>query len=414
MRMKKLFYFLLAAVMLSACASAEIQVDTRNLTDKYGEHVIVEASGDITLVFMDAGGSKDVKFTSAKPWSAQLEGDADWLSFTPTQGETKEAQMKITVSQNGYDNRNAVVKLISEDVVTRFCIEQKQKDALTVTQSSFSLPGDGGQIEIEVKSNIDFSCTISDNAAKWIKQVGTKGLAINKLRFDILPTDVQSERTGVISIGAPGRTSENITVTQEPKYRLSAPSGCSVSNSKSEFIVNFDTNARIVAESSVNWIKPVTTYKSDGKSLKFSADANPGVAARTGNITLKSDDGLISATVKVMQEDTLHHCNGYGIFSVNGHKSTLLRNYESGEDQRVFAEGQFTFQNYAKEEYFSLIYAAPFKKGYTQDIKVIALGIDGVIPHQGKVKAYQKTSNAVWLYDEGAALVYVFNTDSKE
>ena len=409
MTMKKILYFVAAAFLLAACASAEIQVDTKTLTDRYGENATVEASGDITLVFTDTESSKEVKFTSVKPWSAQLEGEADWLSFTPSQGEDKDVQMKITVKQNGYDGRKAVIKLTSEDVVTRFNIEQKQKDALTVTQSEFSLPGDGGQIEIEVKSNIDYTCTISDNASAWIKRVNTKGLTTNKIKFDVLPTDVQRERTGTISIGAPGRTAENISVKQGPKYNLSAPTTCYVSDNRSEFIVNFTTNAKIVAESSAKWIKPVTSYKSDGKSLKFSVEENPGVAARSGSIELKSDDGLISATVKVMQEDTLYHCNGYGIYSADARKSSLLRSYKAGSDQDVIMDKCYAFQNYASEDFFSLSYDSAFKNGATQSVKVVSFGISGIVPHQGKVKVYQKTSNAVWLYDEGAALVYVFN-----
>ena len=158
-RMKKFLILWVAALLLTACATAEIQVDTNALKDKYGENAIIEASGDITLVFADTESSKTVQFTSNKPWSAQFEGEKpDWLSFSPTSGEEtgkgQEVQMKLSVKQNGYDNRTAALCIKSEDKVVRFHIEQKQKDALTVTQSSFELPGEGGEIQIEVKSNI--------------------------------------------------------------------------------------------------------------------------------------------------------------------------------------------------------------------------------------------------------------------
>ena len=406
--MKKFFYICLTTILLTACASAEIQVDTNNLTERYGENAIIEASGDITLVFSDSEGSKTIKFTSNKPWSAEFEGEApEWLSFSPSSGETKEVQMKVTVKQNGYDNRTAGIRITSEDKSVRFHIEQKQKDALTVTQSAFEVSGDGGEIQIEVKSNINYTYTISSNAESWVKPLSTKGLSTQILKFQVLPTDVQSERVATIKIGSPNRTSETITVTQGPKYYLDAPTSCSAADNRSEFILTFKTNAKIVAQCPDSWIRQVTSYKSDGKSLKFSVEENPGMSARRGSIILKSDDELISATVKVTQEDTLYHCNGFGVFQINGHKSSQLRPYRSGTDQEVWRQNAFTFQNYESEDYFSLVYSKEFKTGASQEVTVMALGIPGVYPHQCTVKATQITKQAVWLYDQGANLVYV-------
>ena len=405
--MKRILYLWVAALLLTSCASAEIQVDTNNLAERYGENAIVEASGDITLVFTDTESSKTVKFTSNKPWSAEFEGQApDWLSFTPTSGEEKEVQMKISVTQNGYDGRRASLRITSEDKSVRFTIEQKQKDALTVTQSSFEVSGDGGEIQIEVKSNIDYTCTVSSNAESWVKRLDTKGLSTRILKFQILPTDVQKERVATIRIGAPNRTAETITVTQGPKYYLDAPTSCSVADSRSEFIVSFKTNAKIVAKCEDNWIRPVSNY-SGNKSLKFSVTENPGLSARRGSITLKSDDDLISATVKVVQEDTLFHRNNLGIFEINGHKSSQLRPYRSGSDQDVLMENAFTFQNYENEDYFSLVYEKNFQNGGSQDVRVMAFGISGVLSHKGRVKVTQMTQQGIWLYDEGASLVYV-------
>ena len=405
--MKKFLYFWVAAVLLTACASAEIQVDTQNLTERYGENAIIEASGDITLVFSDAEGSKTVKFTSTKPWSAAFEGEKpEWLSFTPASGEEKEVQMKLTVTQNGYDGRTAAVRITSEDETVRFKVEQKQKDALTVTQSSFELPGEGGEIQIEVKTNINFTCTVSSNAESWVKPLQTKGLSTHVLKFQVLPTDVQKDRVATIKIESPGRTSETITVTQGPKYHLDAPTSCSAANNRSEFAIAFKSNAKIVAECPDSWIKPVSGSQS-GNVLRFSVTENPDVTARRGSVILKSDDGLISATVKVVQEDTLFHCNNYGIFQITKSKSTQLRSYPASSDQTVLKPNTFAFQNYSKEDFFSITAERDYKTGAFQEVRVMAAGISGVVSHQGRVKATQVTKQAIWLYDEGASLVYV-------
>lgn len=412
-KMKKILYLWVAAILLTACASADIQVDTNNLTERYGENAIIEASGDITLVYSDAEGSKLVKFTSTKPWSAAFEGEApDWLTFSPASGEDKEVQMKLSVKQNGYDGRTAALRITSEDKTVRIKVEQKQKDALTVTQSSFEVSGDGGEIQIEVKANIKYTCTISSNAESWVKPLQTKGLSTQVMKFQILPTDVQKERVATIMIGAAGRTAETVTVTQGPKYYLNAPNSCSAANNRSEFAISFSSNAKIVAECPDSWIKPVSG-KSDGKSLTFSVTENPGMAARRGSVILKSDDDLVSATVKVVQEDTLFHCNNYGIFQINKSKSTSLRAYPAGNDQIVLKPNTFAFQNYVNEDFFSITAEREYRSGSSQDMQVMAIGIPGVQSHQGRMKVTQMTKLAVWLYDEGASLVYVIKPEQE-
>ena len=111
--------------------------------------------------------------------------------------------------------------------------------------------------------------------------------------------------------------------------------------------------------------------------------------------------------MSVVQEDTLYHCNSLGVFRVSGRKSTQVRAYRSGTDQDVLMQKAFSFQNYADEDYFSLRYEKAFKNGASQDVTVMALGIPDVFSHQARVKVTQLTKQAIWLYDEGASLVYV-------
>lgn len=80
-------------------------------------------------------------------------------------------------------------------------VAQKQKDALTITKNSFDVEGIGGQVEIEVVANIDFSYELSEGAEAWVTPVSTKGLESTKLLFDIaLNKDIVNARTATITI----------------------------------------------------------------------------------------------------------------------------------------------------------------------------------------------------------------------
>ena len=52
-RMKRILYLWVAALLLTSCASAEIQVDTNNLAERYGENAIVEASCGWNTSFLE-------------------------------------------------------------------------------------------------------------------------------------------------------------------------------------------------------------------------------------------------------------------------------------------------------------------------------------------------------------------------
>ena len=43
-------------------------------------------------------------------------------------------------------------------------INQKQKDALTLTSNRFEVDKDGGIINLQVKSNIDYNVTVAENS----------------------------------------------------------------------------------------------------------------------------------------------------------------------------------------------------------------------------------------------------------
>ncbi len=55
-------------------------------------------------------------------------------------------------------------------------VNQKQKDALTVTSNKIEMKADGGDTSIEVKANVNYTYEIDEAAKSWISEVKSRGL----------------------------------------------------------------------------------------------------------------------------------------------------------------------------------------------------------------------------------------------
>lgn len=69
----------------------------------------------------------------------------------------------ITAAENtNLEDRNATIELRCDKDVRTIVVVQKQKNALSLTTAKFEVSEEGGVIELEIKSNVDFSYKISD------------------------------------------------------------------------------------------------------------------------------------------------------------------------------------------------------------------------------------------------------------
>ncbi len=254
--MKRIALFIGLAVMAAAC---------QELSQDNGKITIEEAA--LTQQFVTEGGVAEVKFTSTGDWNVQQynTNHYSWASITPTSGGAGENTVYITVLKNETnDNRDFSFLLNAGADSKEIKVTQKQKDALTVTGNLFKFDAFGGQLEIEVVSNIDYTYEIDEAAADWITPVGTKGLETTKVQFNVaMNKSITDDRTATVKIKS-GAFEEVITVDQTkfvPEWSYSATEAW-IGKDGGECDFTFASNQKFeVIAPDVDW---VTMTESDG------------------------------------------------------------------------------------------------------------------------------------------------------
>lgn len=175
--LKQVVYLWGVLIVVSGCGGGD-KVDPED-PDAPGFEVKFEV-GETSYGELANGGSKQVRVTSNAKW--QVSGMTDWCEVVPESGEG-DAEVTITVKPNPtYEERKVVLTFQAQGVTKKVTVTQKKKDALIVTESHYAVEAEGEEIEVELKSNLEYEIIIKPEYAEWIKQV-VRGRALTEEKF---------------------------------------------------------------------------------------------------------------------------------------------------------------------------------------------------------------------------------------
>lgn len=199
--------------------------------DKTEVVTVYQASGAVVLLtkseyaVSDKGETITVNIQSNFEYDVKMP-DVDWISSEATTRAMSSHSLKYIISPNEtYDSRSAQIVYYDKkdpanaDTLT---IVQAQKDAIVISKKTYEIGVDGGTIEVELASNIDYTVSIDKSGEGWIKQVNstiTRALTNTKLYFEVAVNDSLLERVGTISISnGESAVNEVITITQSGTF----------------------------------------------------------------------------------------------------------------------------------------------------------------------------------------------------
>ena len=193
-RINQFLYFAILILLVSCSENNPVQQEEPDVVSE----IISE------LNFATGTSNQTISFTTNKKWEASLsspQGDVSWCTLSPTNGNAGSVTINISVTENnGYDDRKALMTIITGNTEKNINIIQRQKDVIIVSKSNFEVSEEGGTIEVETNTNLDLEVIIPKEA-DWIHLVNTstKALTSNKYIFNIDENIKATERQIIIT-----------------------------------------------------------------------------------------------------------------------------------------------------------------------------------------------------------------------
>ena len=257
--------------------------------------------------FTTNGGTNTISFTASAEWTAQLSNDraASWCSVSPASGPAGNASITITTTPNDTpDERTASVVIKSGKTSKTIKVSQKQKDALTITSSSFEVSFMGGKVTIEVKANVNFEYTIDESAKSWIAKSTTRALKTSKIVLDVAENEGKERREGKVYIKS-GAFNETVTIYQEGLEP-------SIVISQNEYVVPAyggtvavdvasNVNVSVELPEDVDWISECATRAVSTHTYYFDVAPSDEYDQRTAEIRFVNKENNLSEVVTITQ-----------------------------------------------------------------------------------------------------------------
>ena len=295
---------LVAVLLLVVCSCKDDNAPSE--PEESQPAIEIPSSVNLTPVVPQQGGTVKVSFTTTSDWTASLVNTRaeSWITVSPTSGPKGEHEITITtVANESYDERNATIVLKCGTVSKNIVVSQKQKDALTVTSSKYEVDSKGGNINIEVKANIDFEVEVK---ADWIKQQEgqTRALTTSNLTFAVDPNETGDKREGEIVIKS-GELSETVKVYQAM--------GKFITLTKKDFTIpeeggSVDIEVKSTLEygvrmlSEADWIEEAVTRAVSTHTHHYTVAPNETYDSREAKIVFYDlNDETIADTVSIFQ-----------------------------------------------------------------------------------------------------------------
>lgn len=125
-----------------------------------------------------------------------------WIKNIQTRAlKTDKLQFSI-LANNTYSNRYAIVifKDNNSRVSDTLKINQSQESYLRLSQKLYNISGQEEDINVELKTNVDYSVNIPDDANTWISLITTRALRTDLLKFHIKANLENKKRTTKIIV----------------------------------------------------------------------------------------------------------------------------------------------------------------------------------------------------------------------
>ncbi len=298
----------------------------------------IQSSG---LSFDVSASEKSITFSTTADWTlsiAETRSGTEWCTASPTSGGKGTATVKFKTTENTEpEDRSVAVTIKAGTASKTFTVTQKGADALLVTTTKYEVSQEGGEIEIEVKANIDYQMEISETSKSWITESASRALTTHKHIFNIAMNEDSGKREGQI-IFKSGDKVETVKVYQAGgAILLLSQDEYTVSDAGETISVDVKSNVEYgVQMPDVDWIVDEASSRAmSSHTLKYVIAPNEGYDSRSAEIIFYDKNSDLKDTLKVVQAQKDAIIPAKDKYTVNSNASQLDFSIKANVDYNV-------------------------------------------------------------------------------
>lgn len=316
----KRFFYLLLLMSFWGCSKNN---DENNLDSS--TNICLELS-QTELIFEAEGGIQNFRISA---YTADKYESVEWMivnecAWCRTDIIHGYGEQTVSVTVNAYtetEDRNVNLLIKAGEQTKVLTITQKHINAIILSKDKFEVSQEGGNIEVEVKSNIDYEVIIPTQFQQWIKEIPeSKAMTTRNFNFEIFENETYEKREGYIvfqgsslkdSVYIHQLAGTNTLILSQSIYDISSE-GATI---EVELKSNIDYNI-VIPKTALEWISniPTRTDRTDRICLKI--EKNTIYDDRTAEIIIEDRNSTLSEVLRINQyaENTiLLSCKSYRI-----------------------------------------------------------------------------------------------------
>lgn len=291
-------------VVFSSCSDNTDNTPVKVPDQEKQASIVFSDDFNDTPVISSEGGIMELVFKTTASWSVTVRDAQTWVQLSVGGGEAGENSVRVIVDRNEeYTERNAVIDIKCGEVSRSITLTQKQKDALIVESGKIELGADGGIFSVTIKSNIEVSYEIQEEASSWLFAVDTRSLESKTLMFQASANEQTEKRQATIILKGNG-LSETIYVYQEGSLPSLVLTQKKYIVGSEEETLAIELKSNVAYEMKVpeaDWISIMPTRSMSSYTHFLKIEENDSYDSRSTDVIFICKDYNLSDTVNICQ-----------------------------------------------------------------------------------------------------------------
>lgn len=237
--------------------------------------------------------------------SFEVDIKSDWIKQTEKTRALATSNLSFTIESNETgDKREGEIVIKSGELSETIKVYQKFEDFITLTQNDFTIPEEGGNVDIEIKSSLDYEVKMLPDV-DWVTEVQSRAVSTHTRHYVISPNNTYDSREIEIVFYNPKdeNVADTVSIYQIHKGAiLIARNEYQFDVKGGNLVLTVQTNLEFDVELSDSWIQQVQSTRALTEyNLSFIISENTGQKDREATITVKDKNSDRKQVVTVKQ-----------------------------------------------------------------------------------------------------------------